>query len=270
MRTGTFLLLTALLAGGCALKGNLLQPEEKLHYRTASLEQLLDSLTTGKAGIQNLKASFSALITENRNGTKESCDGMLAMARPDRLRVKASKAMLPTFFDLVCTGSRVSFYVPRERTVYRGHWDTGSAITTLAGLNILMNVFWGTENQSGAAHFLESQETKYVVYTIMQSGGKQRLVSKVYFNRLLLQPDRYQYFDQDGVLIRDIVCADFFAPEGTDTYIPLRISMKMYPEMTGLLLRLRNPRVNIPLNPGLFHLEVPPSVRSRPLEEYLK
>ncbi len=270
MRRTIFLIVILLLLEGCAFRKADLKSKRRPLYRSATLEQLVDRLSDGEAGVSNIKANFTALLTDLGSGKKESCSGVLAMGRPDRLRMKASKAMLPTFFDLLCVGQKVTLYLPRDRTVYQGNTSSNTAGPAIPELGILTSLLWGQREDRGTVNFLESHESRYIIYTVEQKPETTRLIKKVVFDRLNLQPIRYQYFNRRGELVRDIACSDFFSAKESIAPLPRQISIMAPLEKKRIALRLRNIRLNSQLNPDLFRIKLPPSFRLRPLEECFK
>jgi len=258
----------ALRCAGCASRQPVRGPHVPPPYMNASLEQLARRLAPGGSGITSLKASYVASLRNGDGGDTQSCEGVLAMERPVKLRGKGSRAMLPTLFDLLCDGDQVTLHIPRENTVYRSGGANAQRGCGIADFRRLTEIFLGEEGTEGALHFLETMPSQYVVYTVRPEGGGAALLKKVYFDRADLSPVLYQHFDAGGRLAIEVRCGDFAVAEGGGARIPREVAVESPEAGARLSLRLRTIRVNAPLNPSLFALEVPPGARIRPLEEY--
>ena len=262
-------LLLAPLLAGCAFRTRIPRTQEAPVYRHASLVQLLRRLSAGSNNLSNVKAEFSAAMTDIHTGRKQTCRGILALARPDRLRMKASKAMLPTLFDLLCDGGDVALFIPREKTVYRRSAGDKTMTSGLPDIGALADVFWGGREKGKPIHFLEVDGPRYVVCSIAHNGEHGVLLRKVFFDRVNLNPVRYRYFNAEGNCVRDIRCSDFLTAEGGEYLIPRRITISAPEHGKIISLRLKDIKINSLLNPGLFTLDIPDGVTTRPLEDYM-
>ena len=255
---------------GCALRAPVAATPKSHVYQRASLEQLLERLSSGSANVTNLKADFSASITDLTNGTTQSCSGILAMEKHEKLRMRGSRAMLPTLFDLLYNGNQLTLFIPRDKTVYRATCDAGRARRGLTGVSFFTDIFLGNGDERGSLHFLETSTSRYTVYSIAPLKGHAQLLRKVYFDRENLVPLRYQYFDVEGILACDIICSDFFVPmEGRES-LPRQIALEAPPGENRIVLTLTAIRLNGHLNPDLFSFTMPADARVRPLEEYAR
>lgn len=263
-------LVIMLFITGCAVY----TPRPTAHkmpiYQSASIERLLKRLSTGSSTVTNIKADFSASITDLKNITTQSCSGILAMAKPDKLRMRGSKAMLPTLFDLLYDGNQLTLFVPRDKTVYRSARNAESIRRGLTGVSFFTDIFFGNEGEQGSLHFLETSTSQYTVYSVVLLKGNPRLLKKVYFERANLFPVRYQYFDGEGTLTCDIRCSDFFVPLAGAEAIPREIALEAPPGENKIVLTLTDVRLNSHLNPELFTFAMPADANVRPLEEYAR
>lgn len=266
--TSLLLPILMLLAAGCAVYPSRPAAPMQPVYQHASLEQLLKSLSTASSSVDTIKADFSASMTDRRGGATQSCNGMLAMSKPDKLRMKGSKAMLPTLFDLTDDGKQITLFVPREKTAYRAKRGAENRRRGLAGMASVTDIFFGDRDGRGSSCFLESSASQYTVYSVSINKGTARLLRKVYFDRETLLPIRYQYFDEEGALVCDAACTDFFTPAAGGRAVPRKISFESPPGENCIVLTLSNVRINNRLNPSLFTFTAPPGVRLRPIEEY--
>jgi len=203
-----------------------------------------------------------------RSGATQSCNGMLAMAKPDKLRMKGSKAMLPTLFDLTDDGKKLTLFVPREKTAYRAERGTDDRRRGIAGMASVTDIFFGDKDGRNCSCFLEASASQYTVYSVSISDGTAKLLRKVYFDRETLLPVRYQYFDGDGALVCDAACSDFFTPTTGGRAVPRKISFEAPPGEGRIVLTLSNIRANNRLNPAIFAFTAPADIRVRPIEEY--
>ncbi len=252
----------------CAVYGPRPPAHKMPVYQSASLDQLLKRLSVGSSSVTNVKADLSASITDFKTGAAQSFSGMLAMARPDKLRMRGSKAMLPTLFDLLYDGHDLTLFVPREKTAYRATRDALRIRRGLTGASLLTDIFFGDGGAAGNTHFLQTSASQYTVYSIAPLKEHVRLLRKVYFDRENLSPVRYQYFEGEGILACDIRCGDFLVPRGGAEAIPLKIALEAPPGENALSLTLTDVRLNGNLNPELFIFAMPADSRVRPLEEY--
>lgn len=262
------LLFPLLLAAGCAVCPPKPAVPPQPVYQNASLDQLLKRLSISSSTIANIKADFSASMTDLKTGATQSCNGMLAMAKPDKLRMRGSKAMLPTIFDLMADEKRLTLYVPREKTVYRSERGPENGRRGLAGMAFVTDIFFGDGGERGSARFLESSASQYTVYSVSVGEGTAHLLRKVQFDRENLLPVRYQYFGGDGALACDAACSDFSIPTRGGRAVPGRIAFESPPGKNRIVLTLSNVRFDGPLNPDLFTFDMPAGVRIRPIEEY--
>jgi len=264
------LIVTLMSLTGCAVYVPRPTAQKTPLCQHASLEQLLERLSAGSADLTNVKADFSASITNFTKGTTQSCSGVLAMAKPEKLRMRGSRAMLPTLFDLLYDGNQLTLFVPRDKTVYRATRDAGRVRRGLTGVSFFTDIFLGDGEERGSLHFLETSTSRYTVYSVAPLKGNARLLKKVYFERENLSPVRYQYFDEEGALACDLRCSDFFVPAGGGEAIPREITVEAPPGESKIVLTLTDVRLNSHLNPELFTFTMPADTRVRPLEEYAR
>lgn len=266
----TPLLFLMLITAGCAVYRPRTAVPSQPVYQRASLDQLLKRLSTGSSTVANIKADFSASMTDLKTGATQSCSGILAMEKPDKLRMRGSKAMLPTLFDLLDDGKQLTLYVPREKTAYRAERGVEAARRGLAGMASVTDIFFGDRNGGEGSCFLESSASQYTVYSVKLREGAAGLLRKVYFDRESLLPVRYQYFDGEGALACDVACGDFSTPITGGRAIPRKIAFESPPGENRIVLTLSNIQPNSRLNPGLFAFAMPSDVHVRPIEEYAR
>jgi outer membrane lipoprotein-sorting protein len=239
--------------------------------QTATLPELLYRIHHGITDLTSLKCRFSAVITDRRKGTKQSCDGMLAVERPAKLRMKGSAAMLPTLFDLLCTDSEIMLYVPRDKTVYQGRRIENGLGAGVTDLSILSDILWGAQDPPGAVNAIEIHENSYIVYTLDKpADGNSRTVirRKVTFDRHGLIPVRYRYLSGTGACVRDIHCDNYITVRGFPAPLPARISIDSPADGLLITVELKRLNVNPQLPEALFQFDYPNDVSVHPLEEY--
>ncbi len=266
----TLLLFLMFFTAGCAVYPPRPAAPPQPVYQHASLNQLLKRLSISSSTVVNIKADFSASMTDLKTRATQSCNGILAMEKPNKLRMRGSKAMLPTLFDLLDDGKRLTLYVPREKTIYHSERGAEAARRGIAGMASVTDIFFGDGDGSRGSCFLESSASQYTVYSISVREGTARLLRKIYFDRENLLPVRYQYFDGDGALACDVTCGDFFTPATGGRAIPGKIAFESPPGENRIVLTLSNIRTNNRLNPNLFTFATPADVRVRPIEEYAR
>lgn len=235
---------------------------------SASMDELLVRIAPDGAAIRNLKAAFSASFADPGKGASRSFSGMLAMGRPGKLRMQGSKAMLPILFDLLWDDGAVSLYVPRDRAVYRAADGARAVRRGIPDARLLTGVFLGLREKPGLLHFLETEPSRYLLYSIDVSGSGAALSRRITFDRADLSPVRYEYFDRGGCLAREVRCAGFSTAEGAPLPLPRRVVLLAPGDGARISLRLSDLRVNAPLAAGMFTLETPPGTAVRPLEGY--
>lgn len=262
------LLFAALTVAGCALRPIAPPREAPPAYLSASLDELLARLAPGDAGVATLQGSYSAVLADRSAGTARSFSGMLAMEKPDKLRMKGSAAMLPNLFDLLCDGDRAALYVPRENAVYRASGGVELLRHGLPDPQLLTSLFVGEGESAGTVHFVESFPSRYIVYTVIPGKRTGKLVRKVVFDRTDLSPVLFEYFDSGGVLQRTVRCADFLMPQGCPAALPREILIEEPAAGRSLALWLDKFNTNVPLNPGMFSLVTPPGARTLSIEEH--
>ena len=259
--------LPALTLAGCASVRPAAVRTAPPVMRTASMYGLLSRIAPGGAAIRTLKASFSVSFTGPGKSVSRSVSGMLAMERPGRLRMKGSAAMLPTLFDLLWKDGQTTLYVPLDRAVYRSTVGAVSARRGLADATFLTGVFLGSAEKDGLLHFLETEPSRYLVSSVETTGGLASLARRVVFDRADLSPVRYEYFDREGRLAREVRCAGFAAAEGASALLPCEVVIEAPEEDARLDLRLSDLRVNAPLAVGMFTIKTPPGTAVRQIEE---
>jgi outer membrane lipoprotein-sorting protein len=263
-------LFLILLTAGCAVCPSRPAVTIQPVYQHASLDQLLKRLSMSSSTVDTIKADFSASMADLKTGVTQSCSGILALAGPDKLRMRGSKAMLPTLFDLTDDGKQLTLYVPSEKTAYRAERGTDSARRGLAGVSFFTDIFFGDDEERGILHLLESSASQYTVYSVGTRERTARLLRKVYFDRENLLPVRYQYFDGEGALMCDVANGDFYIPVTGGRAVPRKIALEAPPGENRIALTLTNIKPNSRLNPALFTFTVPPGARVRPIEEYAR
>lgn len=267
MKMACLVLLTAPLSmGGCALLRPAPPAPAAPVYRDASLDELVGKLNGGIEGLSTLKASLNARLTDGKTGKRQSFGGVIALARPGRLRVKASKAMLPTLFDLLCDGPEVTLYVPGDRSVYRGTRRGDAGASLIPDTLVISEILWGRPEPAGTIHVKEVRGPHYVVHSVAQGSGRGRLLRSVHFDRSTLLPARYRYYDAGGHCVRDVSLEDYVARGSGGIAVPGEIFISAPGRGSTLSLLLERVRVNTKLNEGLFNFSVPPGITVKPLE----
>jgi hypothetical protein len=133
---------------------------------------------------------------------------------------------------------------------------------------LLTGAFLGLREKPGLVHFLETDSSRYLLYSVDAPGGPASLVRRVVFDRKDLSPVRYDFFDREGRLAHELRCSGFAPAQGARVPLPREISLRVPDGGPRISLRLSDLRVNAPLAAGIFTLDTPPGTAVRPLEEY--
>ena len=252
-----------LAAGGCVHRGPAPARTPAPVYPPVTMDRLLRRMEGGIEGLHSLTASFSALVSDGRNGKKQRLSGMVAMERPGKMRMKASTAMLPTLLDVRLAGGELSIFIPREKAVYGGRTRDFPVLPGIPDPLLISSVFWGSGEPEGTLNVMEIDGPEVVVYSI--GGG--RLIKKVVFDRASLRPVRYRYYGEGGICTREVLCNNYFPAGDGPVTIPRRIVVISHAPPVTVSLLLGRIRVNPPLKPAVFAFTAPPGTRVRPLED---
>ena len=256
------LALTAFAVAGCAILPPRAQAPAPM--LTASREELLARIAPGGTGVQTLQAAYAASFACPARGPARAFSGMLALERPGKLRMRGGAAMLPTLFALLDDGGTISVHVPRDRALYRGR--SASALPgSFPDAALLAEALLGLRGEDGLVHAMETKPECYLLHSFDPVAAA--LARRVTFDRRDLSPVRYEYFDREGRLSRDLRCADFSPADGAAVSLPRRVAIEAPAEGARLLLRLSDLRVNPAFADGMFTLAPPPGTAVRPLAE---
>lgn len=255
MRQWLVLIWTGLSLLGCSWHRPAPFPWPQAEHEP-SLKELVSLLNKRHHHLKALKASFS-LKTESLDGSNlPTVQGMLALERPYKMRVKAFKAFSFTLFDLLCQGERFHLLIPAQGRLYVGQ---GPFLAKLKEVEVVFDpkaiqeVFFVDELDLKSVS-LEKKPKAYFLNIYDRSQGL--LKERLWIDRSQWVVVRRDSFDSEGLLQRQILLGDYLFFDSQQS-LPQKVTLKDFQEGFSFTLVLKEVQANAHLNPDLFAMALP-------------
>jgi outer membrane lipoprotein-sorting protein len=213
--------------------------------------QLLDTVKRRRLRLTTLRTL--AKLRYRSPSANESARNVLAVERPDRLRVEVL-SVLGSVLVMTSDGGLLTAYLPREATVYRGTASAGNLARYLPGtvsVPAIIDHVLATPPLLERAQ--EAVDWDGNLIRLTQSDGARRWVAGF---RDIDTPASYRELDRYG---RTTIDAQY---DDIDSNGPIPIARRItvrFPETDeSLEITMRDPEVNPRLSDRLFSLDVPP------------
>jgi len=220
-----FLLIMLLSSYNCSFRGPLLRPEvEPIDYKEASLQELIIMLNERAKMIDTLKASLDIDFRPVSVKNFRSCKGRLWLDKPDKIRLKGYRSLLPTFFLLVSDGISYWLSIPSKKRVYLGQVNEEAESETLSQeemyltpSHIIESLFLDEiELNNSRKAFLDILPKMYIMNIIeIDTKGDIFSKKKIWIDRKDFTIYQHQFFDQEGRLISEVSFRNYKEVSGT-------------------------------------------------------
>lgn len=221
--------------------------------------QLLDTVEQRRLHLTALRTL--AKLRYRSPNANESARNVLAIERPDRLRVEVL-SVLGSILVMTSDGGLLTAYLPREATVYRGAASASNLARYLPGgvsVPAIIDHVLATPPLLERAHEVVDWDGNLIRLT--QSDGIRRWVAGF---RDIDTPASYREVDRYGRITIEARYDDI-DPDGP---IPIarRVTVRFPESDESLEITMRDPEVNPRLPDRLFSLSVPPETKEIDLD----
>jgi outer membrane lipoprotein-sorting protein len=234
-----------------------------------SLEQIKDSLGSVETKFKTLKAKAKITVDAPAINGPVFCDGYIRLQRPNKLRVIGTK-LISTVFDMITDGETFWLYLPSEKKVYRGRYDSVSASGGLVKpeVNILPNDIAMLFDYNDAITtgsiptkdvnripIMETWPGLWLVHLVDLNDETATLRANLYIDRVDINVIRYDIFSSNGSIRVQALFDDYTQ---FDNYaVPQRIAIFWPDSDTRLTLSLTGIVTNERIDPKVFQFSKP-------------
>jgi outer membrane lipoprotein-sorting protein len=263
-----FILLGSLVS--CAPKPTF-QKAPLPSYKEAGLDQLISEINGKNRGINSLISSLRIEFQSPGQTKFLGCSAKMFLVKPDKIRLKGYRHLLPTFFLLVSNGERYWFFVPSQKKVYAGSADSGSSLTVLPSEDnaqeivslkpraiidaLLLDEIKLTENEYA---FFDILPDSYIISIVRKEGEGFRSLRRIWVERKELRVEHHQLFDEEGRLVSEVYFRNYVDFNGVS--LPRLVFIKRPFERVNLRLTFSDVRINEDISADAFSYQVPPGM----------
>ncbi len=270
------LVLTPLLAGGCAIKNtHTVQKQEIRPQLEANQDQLLASYNDQTRSIRSLQATVNLVPSTGStySGVIEDyhdVPGFILAERPATIRVIGQAPVVAkNIFDMVSDGKTFRIFIPSKNTFLVG--ETSLARTSKKPLenlrpqHIVEALFW-PEFTAGSMVLVEQFDVdpnRYYILTFLRQSEtpKPEIDRKVWFDRANLQISRVQLYGPAGRLDADIAYSAWEQVASSSARYPRDIHIWRPQDDYKVEIRITKLTVNEPIAADRFALPQPPGTQ---------
>jgi outer membrane lipoprotein-sorting protein len=203
----------------CSIRQPLLRPEIKVaNYKEATLQELITMINERSRKIDTLIASIDIDFRPISERNFRSCKGRLMVEKPDQIRLKGYRSLLPTFFLLVSDGSTYWLSVPSKKRVYKGQVEERVVSEDLSQEDIyftpshIVDSLFLDEIKLDASQkaFLDILPDMYII-NIVKTADDGVLFSRkrIWIDRKDFTIYKHEQFDLEGKLISEVSFRQF-------------------------------------------------------------
>jgi len=259
------IVIILLLLYSCSFRGVVLKPSPKpISYKEASLQELLDLINERAQMINTLKASLGIDFRPTSSRNYKSCKGRLLLEKPEKIRLKGYRSLLPTFFLLVSDGNSYWLSIPSKKKAYFGQVEDKVVSEDLTQEDIFLTpshiidslLLDEIELNDSRKAFLEILPEMYIINIIeIDAEGDIFSERRIWVEREDLNIHQHQWFDSKGRLISKVSFRQFKKVSG----IKLPGLVFIHRPWEGVYIRLlfNNINLNAAIEPEAFKFSPP-------------
>lgn len=205
--------------------------------------------------IRSIRTVEGQLTIVSKGGPSPGrCKALLFFKRPNQLRLKAFQTLGPTLFDLLMEENSIQVYIPEQNKVFKANLGEGKAKTdlSLTPLGLMKGILQVGIDESEVLSRYEDPQGN-IVLNHLEDG---RLVKKteVEPRSLLIKRETLLGAGEKPYLITSY--SEYRKTNGE--WWPFRIELHQPIEGQFMSFEFESVRTNIPVEPDVFKLDVPP------------
>lgn len=260
-----FLLIMFLSSYSCSFRGPVLRPEaDIINYKEASLLELVAMINERAKMIDTITASINIDFRPLSVKNFRSCKGRLLLEKPDKIRLKGYRSLLPTFFLLVSNGNSYWLSIPSKKRVYLGQVDEdvkSEALSQeemyLTPSHIIEALFLDEiELNDSRKAFLDILPKMYIMNIIeISREGDIFSKKKIWMDRKDFTIYQHQFFNPEGMLLSEVSFRDYRDVSGTK--MPSLVYIKRPWERIDIRLLFNNITLNAVIDQEAFRFSPP-------------
>ena len=265
-----FTILAALLLTGCVGPGRrgveLVYTYDRAEL-LAELQRRCDSISTIQA---KLKMDYEA-AGEGAKG----CDGILRYQAPDKVRLRGDADFVGQILDLACDGERFWYWFNLEGNAPEevvtgtvaglrqgGGSDLDVLLTTLSlNLGEVLGLVNPSAEKGRTLLAVKTYPDTYVIDLVAVEGDQVRPRRQWAVDRADLACRHIEAYGQGGEVLVVMELSGHTSAGVGLAPLPREVRLRLVSSGATLRFQLREVKVNEPLKPTLFRLQVPPGAR---------
>jgi len=240
-------------------------------YKKATLPELIEKINERNQRIHSLIASLRIEFKPAPSAKFLACSARMLLMKPNKIRLKGYKPLLPTFFLLVSDGESYWFAIPSRKKVYTGRADIPSPLKVLSSGTgteemvrlkpkaiidaLLLDKIQLGENKYA---FLDILPNFYIINVVKKDSDGLHSERRIWIERKELTIEHHQLFDERGRLVSEVYFRNY--RDFGAILFPKLVFIKRPFERVNLRLTFGNIKVNEEISPDAFNYQVPPDM----------
>ena len=182
---------------------------------------------------------------------------VMMLERPDKLRIRAYRTLVPLLFELVYNGKRCWLYIPNKRTAYLSedcdvfYFDNGDialSANMLIAAVVVVSDFDALLSTASELH----QEGEFAVLTFMAPPGMRR---ELWIDRVTGLINRQIIFNRNG---EKEVIVEYREQDATgNAVVPRHLELILPQADTSISLNIDEIKIDAQIPPGAFEFSPP-------------
>jgi len=235
---------------------------------TYERDALLQTLRRRADTISTLGAKLNIHFEGPELKGPQSCDGVLRYQAPDQVRLRGDRDFVGQVFDLASDGERYSYWfidpetkAPREMVTgtlagLRRRRETGLATLSL-NLGEVLGLVHPPEESATTRLLVKTYPDCYII-DLVEVDGEEILPRRQWWvDRVDLTCARMEMFGEAGELVMEAELSHYERPGVGLAAVARKVRLHWPRSGESLTFELRAVKVNRPLKPSLFRLELP-------------
>lgn len=262
----TFLVfIVVFFSYSCSFHQPLLRPKtDWAAYREATLPELITMINERSQKINTLIASIDIDFRPLSERNFRSCKGRLLVEKPDQIRLKGYRSLLPTFFLLVSNGSNYWLSIPSKKRVYEGQVEEKIISEKLSQEDIyftpshIIDALFLDEIKLDVSQkaFLDILPDMYIINIVkIADDGVLLSRKRIWIDRKDFTIYKHELFDSDGKIISEVSFREF--KEFSGILFPRLIFIRRPWERIDTRLLFNNITFNTSIDSGAFTFSPP-------------